>query len=156
VLGKYEWDAVNENWIPDRQVGWRSTNGLHNSGRVKFQELGLQRTQLGVFISYSPPSGLLGQLVENLGANSHFERVMQEDLHHFARMVEEAPFGALDPMSSHYLFHDKSAVTRRVITPQQTASMSHDPMMSNAALDISAAPSHATTWRCAYVQKWAG
>ena len=30
IAGRHEWDAVNENWIPDRQVGWRSTNGLEN------------------------------------------------------------------------------------------------------------------------------
>ncbi len=23
VLGDYEWDAVNEDWIPDQQIGWR-------------------------------------------------------------------------------------------------------------------------------------
>ncbi len=28
VLGTHEWDAVNEDWVVDQQIGWRSTNGL--------------------------------------------------------------------------------------------------------------------------------
>src|SRR5437870_9549974 len=35
VVGQHEWDAVNENWIEERQIGWRSTNGLENAGLVK-------------------------------------------------------------------------------------------------------------------------
>src|SRR5579872_4981582 len=36
VAGRYEWDAVNENWVEDRQIGWHSTSGLENYGRVTF------------------------------------------------------------------------------------------------------------------------
>src|SRR3954454_3622048 len=36
VAGSHEWDAVNEDWIPDRQIGWRSFSGLNNYGRVIF------------------------------------------------------------------------------------------------------------------------
>lgn len=135
VLGQYEWDAVNEDWIPNRQVGWRSTSGLKNSGKVKFQALGPNRTMVDVYIHYSPPSGILGALGENLGVNSYFERVLREDMQNFARMVEEAPAGALDPMSSHYLFHDNSAAARKIVTPRQNESMARDPMMSRDALE---------------------
>src|SRR6476660_4305224 len=60
ALSDYEWDAVNEDWIPDQQIGWRSTRGLKNSGKVKFFALGPERTSVNVYIQYSPPSGPLG------------------------------------------------------------------------------------------------
>lgn len=134
VLNDYEWDAVNEDWIPNQQVGWRSTRGLRNSGKVKFRAVGTQRTVVDVYIQYTPPSGPLGQLGEKLGVNALFDEVLKKDLAHFARMVEEAPAGALDPMSSHYLFHAQSAATRKQITPRQQEAMKRDPMMAIDAL----------------------
>ncbi|GCE48694.1 polyketide cyclase/dehydrase/lipid transport protein [Thermosporothrix hazakensis] len=135
VVTTHEWDAVNEDWIPNRQVGWRSTRGLRNSGKVKFRPMGTNRTEVAVYISYEPPTGPLGKLGEALGVNSYFESVLQTDLSNFARMVEEAPPGALDPMSSHYLFHEESAFSRGVITHRQREAMAHDPMMTPEALE---------------------
>jgi Predicted integral membrane protein len=129
ALGEYEWDAVNENWKPDEQVGWRSTRGLNNSGVVKFHALGPERTSVYVYIHYSPPSGPLGSVGEHLGINAYFDAILQKDLTNFARMVEESPSGALDPMSSHYLFHNTSAMHKGEITARQQAAMQHDPMM---------------------------
>jgi hypothetical protein len=134
ALGEYEWDAVNEDWIPDQQIGWRSTRGLRNSGKVKFFALGPERTSVNVYIQYSPPSGPLGSVGERLGVNAYFDAILQKDLNHFARMVEEAPRGALDPMSSHYLFHEESAAKRGEITQRQREAMQRDPMMSEQAL----------------------
>ncbi|GCE05737.1 SRPBCC family protein [Dictyobacter aurantiacus] len=134
VVGQYEWDAVNEDWIPDQQVGWRSTRGLKNSGRVKFRALGPERTSVDVYIRYTPPTGPLGELGDRFGVNSYFDSILKKDLNNFARMVEEAPAGALDPMSSHYLFHPESAVHRGELTPRQKAAMERDPMMSPQAL----------------------
>jgi len=135
VMGRsFEWDAVNEDWIPGQQAGWRSTRGLKNTGKVKFRALGPNRTMVDVYVSYSPPSGLLGTLGENLGINTYFETMLQQELNNFARMVEEAPQGALDPMSSHYLFHDRSAVRTNTVTKRQQEAMEHDPMMSPQAL----------------------
>jgi hypothetical protein len=134
VLGRYEWDAVNEDWIPDRQVGWRSTRGLQNSGKVKFHSLGPERTNVAVYVRYTPPTGLLGELGQHFGGNAYFDEALRQDLQHFARMVEEAPAGALDPMSSHYLFHQGSATVKGGITPRQKAVMARDPMMSPQAL----------------------
>src|SRR6185437_1253543 len=37
LLGHHEWDAINEGRVEDRQVGWRSTKGLENAGKVTFQ-----------------------------------------------------------------------------------------------------------------------
>ncbi|TMC22576.1 MAG: hypothetical protein E6J34_05765 [Chloroflexi bacterium] len=134
VLRQYEWDAVNVDWIPDQQVGWRSTSGLHNSGKVQFQALGPNRTMVHVYLSYAPPTGALGALGETLGFNTYFESLLQEELNNFALMVEQAPPGALDPMSSHYLFHSNSATARKAITSRQSAAMAQDPMMSPQAL----------------------
>ncbi len=134
ILRDFEWDAVNEDWIPDRQIGWRSTRGLSNSGKVKFRPVGPERTIVDVYIQYVPPSGALGQLGEKFGVSAFFDDVLKKDLSNFSRMVEEAPPGALDPMSSHYLFHSESAVTRKRLTERQQKAMARDPMMTPEAL----------------------
>jgi hypothetical protein len=134
VLRDYEWVAINEDWLPDRQVGWRSSSGLKNTGKVKFRPLGPNRTMVDVYISYVPPTGPLGAVVDALSTSESFASVLDEDLHHFARMVEEAPAGALDPMSSNYLFHASSAVAAGSVTDRQKAAMERDPRMSPEAL----------------------
>ncbi|TMD64529.1 MAG: SRPBCC family protein [Chloroflexi bacterium] len=123
VLGRREWDAINESWIEDSQIGWRSTSGLENTGKVKFISTGPDQTVVNVYIHYTPPAGILGEIGEKLGGDSRFDAVLQEDLNHFARMVEQAPPGALNPMSSHYLFHSDSSVAQGTTTDRQKASM---------------------------------
>jgi uncharacterized membrane protein len=123
VVGKHEWDAVNDGWIPDRQIGWHSVDGLSNSGQVRFDPLPDDRTQLTVHVSYEPPAGALGQLSEALGAGGQFERRLRHDLEHFAAMVEAAPSGALDPTSSSYLFHAGSAAASGTTTQAQNETM---------------------------------
>lgn len=134
LAGKHEWDAINEGWIEDRQVGWRSINGLENSGRVTFMETGPNLTQVSVFLHFQPPAGAAGKLGEFL-VGDRLERELEEDLQRFARMVEEAPPGTLDPMSSHFLFHEKSAVATGTATPRQNRSMSEDSMMTPQELE---------------------
>lgn len=134
VAGQHEWDAVNEDWIPGQQVGWRSTRGLGNTGRVKFQTAGSGRTMVDVYLSYTPPGGVVGNTADMLGVGSQFARILQSDLNNFARMVEQAPPGALDPMQSHYLFHEDSAITRGQATEGQRAAMANDPMMQSESL----------------------
>jgi uncharacterized membrane protein len=123
VVGKHEWDAVNEGWLPDRQIGWRSVDGLSNRGRATFEPDGADRTLLTVTVSYEPPAGALGALGEILGAGGQLERRLQHDLTHFAAMVEQAPAGALDPTSSSYLFHAQSAASKGQTTQAQDESM---------------------------------
>jgi uncharacterized membrane protein len=123
IVGHHEWDAVNEDWIEDRQVGWRSTNGFENKGRVTFQATGPMQTRVDVYIDYNPPAGVLGALGERLGAGSRFEKSLQHDLDNFARMVDQAPPGALDPESSNYLFHSGSAAAKGQTTSRQNATM---------------------------------
>jgi uncharacterized membrane protein len=127
VAGRHEWDAVNENWVPDQQIGWHSTNGLDNFGKVTFSPSGSNQTRVDVYVSYDPPVGILGDVGEKLGAGSRFENALQNDLNHFARMVDEAPAGALDPNASNYLFHDDSAATKGATTQRQNETMYNDP-----------------------------
>src|SRR5947209_4803286 len=111
ITGRREWDAVNEDWIEDRQVGWRSINGLQNRGRITFLQTGPDLTVVNVFLHYDPPAGVPAILAEYL-AGARLERDLQEDLQHVELMMEESHPGALDPMSSHSLFHPDSALAR--------------------------------------------
>jgi uncharacterized membrane protein len=126
AVGQHEWDAVNENWVEDQQIGWRSTSGLENMGKVAFQPTGANQTRVDVYIYYNPPAGVLGDVGEKLGGGSRFDNILQHDLDNFARMVNEAPPGALDPTSSNYLFHSGSAAARGKTTDRQDATMYGD------------------------------
>lgn len=123
VAGTHEWDAINENWVPGRQIGWRSTAGLENVGRVTFQPVNNNQTLVDVYIAYNPPAGVLGDVGERLGAGQRFDNVLQHDLENFARMVDQAPPGALDPNSSNYLFHSGSAAAKGTTTSRQNETM---------------------------------
>jgi uncharacterized membrane protein len=123
VVGRHEWDAANQDWVENRQIGWSSYNGFENAGRVTFQTVGPMQTLVDVFISYNPPVGVLGDVGEKLGAGSRFENALQHDLDNFARMVDQAPVGALDPHSSNYLFQSGSAAAKGMTTSRQDATM---------------------------------
>src|SRR2546430_12649983 len=127
IVGRHEWDAINEDWVEDRQVGWRSINGFENTGRVTFEALGPDQTRVNVLVRYNPPAGVLGDVGEKLGAGSRFENALQHDLDNFARMVDEAPPGALDPTSSSYLFHSESAAAKGKTTTRQDETMRQEP-----------------------------
>lgn len=126
VAVRHEWDAINENWIEGRQIGWHSTNGLENFGRVTFEPMGTHQTRVDVNIMYNPPAGVLGDAGENLGVGSRFDSVLQHDMDNFARMVDNAPPGALDPTASNYLFHSGSAAAKGTTTSRQDETMERD------------------------------
>lgn len=123
VVGRHEWDAANEGWVEDRQVGWRSTSGLENFGKVTFQSVGNNQTNVVVDINYNPPAGVLGDLGEKAGAGNRFQQALQDDLNKFARLVEQSPVGALDPNSSSYIFNSDSAAAKGQTTESQNRSM---------------------------------
>lgn len=123
VSGKHEWDAMNDSWIPERQIGWHSTRGLKNDGRVLFQPVGASQTQVDVYIRYDPPGGIVGDISEHMGVGRRFDSVLQNDLNNFARMVDMAPANASDPNWSKYLFHPESAAARGTTTSRQNATM---------------------------------
>ena len=145
VVGKHEWDAINEGWISDRQIGWRSLDGLKNTGSVVFEPQGTDRTALTVTIVYEPPGGVIGQIGEALGGGGEFERRLRHDLEHFAAMVEQAPPGALDPTSSSYLFHGESAAARGTTTQAQDESMGMTGDADRATMTGEDVPSTTTT-----------
>jgi len=132
IAGRHEWDAVNENWVEDRQIGWRSTNGVENAGRVIFESLGANQTRVDVLIRYNPPAGVLGDVGENLVVGGRFDKALQQDLDNFARMVHQAPAGALDPTSSNYLFHSGSAAAKGTTTSRQNETMDESSSTSYA------------------------
>ncbi len=130
---------VNEVTYYDEQhshwVAWRSYNGLENRGRVTFQSEGPTRTRIDVYVLYNPPAGALGDLGEKLGGGSTFESNLQHDLDNFARMVAQTPPGALDPMSSNYLFHGDSAAGKGKTTERQNATMQETTTTSGRPVD---------------------
>lgn len=123
IVGRHEWDAVNEGWIENRQIGWRSTSGIENRGTVRFTPVNDTQTRIDVTVDVNPPAGVIGDLVEALGAGAKFETSLQNDLDNFAEMVAQAPRGALDPNSSSYLFHTGSAAAQGETTSSQNATM---------------------------------
>lgn len=90
IVGRHEWAAKNENWILDRQIGWRSIDGLENSGLVEFVPTPSGDTQINVAIDYTPPGGIVGNAAEVLGAGRAFERGLRADLEHFANVVQRS------------------------------------------------------------------
>jgi len=100
------------------------------------------QTLVDVYLSYNPPAGVLGDVGEKLGAGSRFEKALQQDLDNFARMVDQAPTGALDPQSSSYLFHSGSAAAQGKTTDRQNASMGHE---SNPRTGTTATGDYTTT-----------
>ena len=88
IVGRHEFAARNENWIPDRQIGWRSIDGLQNSGLIEFVASPGGGTEITVIIEYTPPAGLLGKGIERLGAGKAFEERLRRDLERFAIVCE--------------------------------------------------------------------
>src|SRR5438270_12498477 len=132
IVGRHEWDAINEDWVEDRQVGWRSINGFENTGRVTFESLGPDQTRVNVLVRYNPPAGVLGDVGEKLGAGSRFENALQHDLDNFARLVDQAHQGALDPNFSNYLFHSGSAAAKGTTTDRQDSTMDREPTVGSS------------------------
>jgi hypothetical protein len=87
-----------------------------------------------VFLYYNPPLDKIGDFAENMSLNTRFDEALQHDLENLARMIEQAPANAADPIASHYLFHSDSAVATDTATKRPKESMAQDSMMSPQAL----------------------
>ena len=105
---------------------------MENAGRVIFESLGANQTRVDVLIRYNPPAGVLGDVGENLVVGGRFDKALQQDLDNFARMVDQAPAGALDPTSSNYLFHSGSAAAKGTTTSRQNETMDESSSTSYA------------------------
>jgi uncharacterized membrane protein len=113
IFGRDEWDAVNEDWIEDQKVGWRSISGLKNNGRIEFLEAGPDRTRIVAEMKYEPPVGVIGQIIDDIAVSNRFDEELMESMNEFAHLVNNAPPGGLDPNSPNYVFgkSDESAQT---------------------------------------------
>ncbi len=114
------WDAVNEDWIENRRIGWRSTNGLKNSGKVEFSEADPGRTWVNVQMMYDPTGGFIGEIINDFGASNRFDEALQESMNEFARLVDNAPPGSLNPNSPNYVFGKNVASAPASISHMQT------------------------------------
>jgi uncharacterized membrane protein len=80
-----EWDAVITDQVPDRIVAWRSTSGAENSGAIRFNSLGPDRTRVTAEIGYDP-EGIVENIGDKLGVVS---RRVEGDLERFKTFIEE-------------------------------------------------------------------
>jgi uncharacterized membrane protein len=103
--GRHEWNAENRNWVANRQVGWRSIDGLENTGYVRFDPVSPARTRITVTINYDSRSSD-GSV--RRGGKRLADRLNQ-DLERFARMVEQAESNAFDPASAEFLLRKAPA-----------------------------------------------
>lgn len=99
ILGRDEWDAVNQAWKENQRVGWSSTNGFQNVGLITFQEEAPDKTRITMSINFKAPEGVQG--------DEQFQATLEKDLADFARWVNSYPEGALNPHSAHYLLSGK-------------------------------------------------
>ena len=85
IAGKEEeWNATITDQVPDQHVAWRSTSGSENSGVIRFQPLGPNRTRVTAVIDYDPEG-----IVENIGDKLGFVgRRVEGALEQFKTFIE--------------------------------------------------------------------
>lgn len=84
-----EWDAVISQDEPDRLIAWHTVPGstVNSAGQVRFDETADGMTRVTVQLSYTPPAGMLGDVVATLfGANPKQE--MDDDLLRMKTFIE--------------------------------------------------------------------
>lgn len=85
IAGKdKEWDAEITKQEPDQVIAWRSTTGAPNTGDVRFEKLGENRTRVKLMMSYDP-EGVLENVGDALGLVS---MRVQGDLDRFKDFIE--------------------------------------------------------------------
>jgi uncharacterized membrane protein len=81
---RYEWDAEITYQDPDRHIAWRATDGKYNSGSVRFDSLGDDRTRMKVRMTWET-EGVGEALGETVGVD---DRGVRADLKRFKELVE--------------------------------------------------------------------
>ena len=85
VGGKQEqWQAEITQQEPDSHIAWRSTEGKQNSGDVRFESLGADRTRVEVVMTWEP-EGIVEATAEKLGRDSS---AVKADLERFKELIE--------------------------------------------------------------------
>ena len=83
---RHEWDAEITYQEPDRHVAWRSTDGKQNTGSVRFDPLGEDRTRIRVRLTYEA-EGVAESVGDAVGVD---DRGVRADLQRFKELVESA------------------------------------------------------------------
>ena len=79
-----EWEAEITSQEPDRHIAWRATDGKQNSGSVRFEPLGADRTRVEVEMSYDT-EGVVEAVGSAVGAD---DRRVKADLGRFKELIE--------------------------------------------------------------------
>jgi uncharacterized membrane protein len=79
-----EWKAEITQQMPDEIIAWRSVEGQENSGAVRFEPLGPDRTRIDVTLTWEP-TGLVQAAADKVGVS---DRAIQVDLERFKELVE--------------------------------------------------------------------
>src|SRR3712207_3317451 len=85
---KVEFDAQTTQDEENQAIGWNSVNGnVQNSGQVRFQELGPERTRVEVTMNYAdPPGGKIGEVGSRIVSNPQV--MVDQDLYNFKEIIE--------------------------------------------------------------------
>ena len=81
------WDAEITRQEPNREVAWRATSGAENSGVVTFREVGVDRTEITLDLTFEP-EGLAEQAGDKLGV---VKSTARGDLQRFKEFIESRP-----------------------------------------------------------------
>jgi len=81
---RHEWRAEITEQIPDRRIGWRSTDGKPNSGTVSFEPIDETTTRVGVHLEFET-EGMTESLGSAIGSDS---RRVKGDLERFRDSIE--------------------------------------------------------------------
>jgi uncharacterized membrane protein len=79
-----EWKAEITQQMPDEIIAWRSIEGQENSGAVRFEPLGPDRTRIDVTMTWEP-EGFVQTAADKVGIS---DRAIQVDLERFKELVE--------------------------------------------------------------------
>jgi uncharacterized membrane protein len=79
-----EWKAEITQQVPDEIIAWRSLEGRDNSGSVRFEPLGTDRTRIDVTLTWEP-EGLVEATADKIGVSG---RAVNVDLENFKQLIE--------------------------------------------------------------------
>jgi uncharacterized membrane protein len=85
---KVEFHAQTTQDEENRAIGWNSVDGnVQNSGQVRFEELGPERTRVEVTMNYAnPPGGKIGEVGSRIVSNPQV--MVDQDLYNFKEIIE--------------------------------------------------------------------
>ncbi|OPZ83144.1 MAG: Polyketide cyclase / dehydrase and lipid transport [bacterium ADurb.Bin429] len=88
VMGVHlEWDAITTALHPTDAIAWTATEGVQNSGSVRFVPTP-EGCRIIVHLMYDPPYGILGDLAAIARVNDEFYDDLMDDLQRFKEAIE--------------------------------------------------------------------